>query len=96
MAMRRPVDLTSAVFDQQDEGTPVSTEEGEDVWFENLGRMETSLAEEICSGRDAAGQSRNAFLTSSAVREREDVAGWLAELVRHLESDDWLPIVTSV
>jgi hypothetical protein len=96
MAMRQPVDLTSAVFDQQDEGTPVSTEEGEDVRFENLGRMATSLAEEIYSGRDAAGQSRNAFSTSSAVREREDVAGWLEELVRHLGSDDRLPIVTPV
>jgi len=27
MAMRRPVDVTSAVVDQQDERTPVSTED---------------------------------------------------------------------
>jgi len=56
MAMRRPVDLTSAVFDQQDERTPASTEEREDVRFENLRRTATLLAEETYSGRDVAGQ----------------------------------------
>src|SRR6266851_4875824 len=38
-----PFDLASAVFDQQDERTPVSTEEREDLPFENLGRTATSL-----------------------------------------------------
>jgi len=42
-----PFDLTSAVFDQQDERTPVSTEEREDLPFENLGRTATSLAEHL-------------------------------------------------
>src|ERR1700730_16375799 len=42
-----PFDLVSAVFDQQDERTPVSTEEREDWPFENLGRTATSLAEHL-------------------------------------------------
>src|SRR6267143_3414498 len=42
-----PFDLTSAAFDQQDERTPVSTEEREDLPFENLGRTATSLAEHL-------------------------------------------------
>src|SRR5438477_3890155 len=42
-----PFDLTSAVFDQQDERTPVSTEEREDLPFENLGRTATALAEHL-------------------------------------------------
>ncbi len=40
-----PFDLTSTVFDQSDERTPVSMEEREDLPFENLGRTATSLAE---------------------------------------------------
>src|SRR3984893_2797827 len=40
-----PFDLTSAVFDEPDERTPVSMEEREDLPFENLGRTGTSLDE---------------------------------------------------
>src|SRR6185369_515882 len=40
-----PFDLTSAVFDEPDERTPVSMEEREDLPFENLGRSGTSLDE---------------------------------------------------
>jgi RNA polymerase sigma-54 factor len=42
-----PFDLTSTVFDQPDERTPVSMEEREDLPFENLGRTATSLAEHL-------------------------------------------------
>src|SRR5262245_20301176 len=42
-----PFDLTSAIFDQQDERTPVSTEEREELPFENLGSRETSLTEHL-------------------------------------------------
>ena len=42
-----PFDLTSAVFDQHDERTPVSTEEREELPFENLGSRETSLTEHL-------------------------------------------------
>jgi RNA polymerase sigma-54 factor len=42
-----PFDLTSAVFDEPDERTPVSMEEREDLPFENLGRTGTSLDEHL-------------------------------------------------
>ncbi|OGK78707.1 MAG: RNA polymerase sigma-54 factor [Candidatus Rokubacteria bacterium GWC2_70_16] len=42
-----PFDLTSAVFDQSDERTPVSTEERDELPFENLGRGDISLAEHL-------------------------------------------------
>ncbi len=42
-----PFDLTSAVFDEPDERTPVSMEEREDLPFENLGRIGTSLDEHL-------------------------------------------------
>ena len=42
-----PFDLTSAVFDEPDERTPVSMEEREDLPFENLGRSGTSLDEHL-------------------------------------------------
>ena len=42
-----PFDLTSAVFDQPDERTPVSTEEREELPFENLGRSDASLDEHL-------------------------------------------------
>jgi RNA polymerase sigma-54 factor len=42
-----PFDLTSAVFDEPEERTPVSTEEREDLPFENLGRTGTSLDEHL-------------------------------------------------
>ena len=42
-----PFDLTSAVFDEPDERTPVSMEEREELPFENLGRTDTSLAEHL-------------------------------------------------
>src|SRR5881409_2978373 len=40
-----PFDLSSAIFDEPDERTPVSMEEREDLPFENLGRSGTSLDE---------------------------------------------------
>ena len=42
-----PFDLTSAVFDEPDERTPVSMEEREELPFENLGRTGTSLDEHL-------------------------------------------------
>jgi RNA polymerase sigma-54 factor len=42
-----PFDLTQAVFDEPEERTPVSTEEREDLPFENLGRTGTSLDEHL-------------------------------------------------
>src|SRR6266571_2279871 len=42
-----PFDLTSAVFDEPEERTPVSMEEREDLPFENLGRTGTSLDEHL-------------------------------------------------
>ncbi len=42
-----PFDLTQAVFGEPDERTPVSTEEREDLPFENLGRTGTSLDEHL-------------------------------------------------
>jgi RNA polymerase sigma-54 factor len=42
-----PFDLTSAVFDEPEERTPVSTEEREDLPFENFGRTGTSLDEHL-------------------------------------------------
>src|SRR5215471_19340693 len=42
-----PFDLTSAVFDEPDERTPVSMEEREEMPFENLGRTGTSLDEHL-------------------------------------------------
>jgi RNA polymerase sigma-54 factor len=42
-----PFDLTSAVFDEPDERTPVSMEEREELPFENLGRAGTSLDEHL-------------------------------------------------
>ncbi len=42
-----PFDLTSAMWDQHDERTPVSTEEREEMPFENLGSRETSLTEHL-------------------------------------------------
>jgi RNA polymerase sigma-54 factor len=42
-----PFDLSSAMFDHHDERTPVSTEEREEMPFENLGSRETSLTEHL-------------------------------------------------
>jgi RNA polymerase sigma-54 factor len=42
-----PFDLTSAVFDEPEERTPVSTEERADLPFENFGRTGTSLDEHL-------------------------------------------------
>src|SRR5215831_17133788 len=42
-----PFDLTSAVFDEPDERTPLSMEEREEMPFENLGRTGTSLDEHL-------------------------------------------------
>jgi hypothetical protein len=43
-----PFDLSSVIFDQADERTPVSTETREDLPFENLGGNEvTSLADHL-------------------------------------------------
>src|SRR6202795_5358736 len=42
-----PFDLTQAIFDEPEERTPVSTEEREDLPFENLGRTGTSLHEHL-------------------------------------------------
>jgi RNA polymerase sigma-54 factor len=46
-AAELPFDLTAAIFDQPDERTPVSTEEREELPFENLGRSGLSLAEHL-------------------------------------------------
>jgi RNA polymerase sigma-54 factor len=42
-----PFDLTAAVFDWPEERTPVSTEEREEMPFENLGHSETSLSDHL-------------------------------------------------
>ena len=42
-----PFDLTSTVFDQYEERTPVSTEQREELPFENLGSHETSLTDHL-------------------------------------------------
>jgi RNA polymerase sigma-54 factor len=42
-----PFDLTAAVFDWPEERTPVSTEEREEMPFENLGHTETSLSDHL-------------------------------------------------
>jgi RNA polymerase sigma-54 factor len=42
-----PFDLTAAIFDHADERTPVSTEEREELPFENLGRTEVSLSDHL-------------------------------------------------
>ncbi len=42
-----PFDLSSAIFDQTDERTPVSMEERDELPFENLGRSDISLAEHL-------------------------------------------------
>src|SRR5262245_40235032 len=46
-ALDLPFDLNSAIFDHHDERTPVSTEEREEMPFENLGSRETSLTEHL-------------------------------------------------
>lgn len=42
-----PFDLTQAIFDQSDERTPVSTEERDELPFENLGRSEATLSDHL-------------------------------------------------
>jgi RNA polymerase sigma-54 factor len=42
-----PFDLTAAIFDEPDERTPVSTEEREEMPFENLGNSEASLSDHL-------------------------------------------------
>src|SRR5207247_1049075 len=74
-----PFDLTSAVFDQQDERTPVSTEEREDLPFENLGRTATSLAEHLEEQLRLATDDPRIVAIGEAIIGNLDEAGYLRQ-----------------
>ena len=84
-----PFDLTSAMWDQHDERTPVSTEEREEMPFENLGSRETSLAEHLTEQLRLATDDETVIGIGESIIGNLDDDGYLraevgeiAELVR--------------
>jgi RNA polymerase sigma-54 factor len=72
-----PFDLTSAVFDQHDERTPVSTEEREELPFENLGSRETSLTEHLTEQLRYASNDELTIAIGEAIIGNIDEDGYL-------------------
>jgi len=77
-----PFDLSSVIFDQADERTPVSTESREDLPFENLGGSETtSLADHLSEQLRLATDDPNTLAIGMAIIGNLDEDGYLrAEL----------------
>ena len=79
-----PFDLTSAVFDQHDERTPVSTEEREELPFENLGSRETSLTEHLTEQLRLATDDEMTIALGEAIIGNVDEDGYLRAEVSEL------------
>jgi len=79
-----PFDLTSAIFDQHDERTPVSTEEREDLPFENLGSRETSLTEHLTEQLRLATDDEAILGLGEAIIGNVDEDGYLRAEVAEL------------
>src|SRR5262245_58233669 len=77
-----PFDLSSVIFDQMDERTPVSTESREDLPFENLGGSEvTSLADHLSEQLRLATDDQDTLSVGMAIIGNLDEDGYLrAEL----------------
>src|SRR5262249_62065321 len=68
-----PFDLTSAVFDEPEERTPVSMEEREELPFENLGRTGISLDEHLNEQlRWATDDPRTGAIGAAVLRHPDD------------------------
>src|SRR5262245_10021030 len=82
-----PFDLSSVIFDQADERTPVSTESREDLPFENLGGSETtSLADHLSEQLRLATDDQDTLAIGMAIIGNLDEDGYLrAELTEIAE-----------
>src|SRR5262249_7492116 len=78
-----PFDLSSVIFDQMDERTPVSTESREDLPFENLGGSEvTSLADHLSEQLRLTTDDPDTLSIGMAIIGNLDEDGYLrAELI---------------
>src|SRR5262249_15020055 len=73
-----PFDLSSVIFDQMDERTPVSTESREDLPFENLGGSEvTSLADHLSEQLRLATDDPDTLSIGMAIIGNLDEDGYL-------------------
>jgi RNA polymerase sigma-54 factor len=72
-----PFDLTSAIFDQHDERTPVAMEEREEPPFENLGSRDTSLTEHLSEQLRMATDDETVLTLGEAIIGNLDDDGYL-------------------
>ncbi|HUG37021.1 MAG TPA: hypothetical protein VML54_08745, partial [Candidatus Limnocylindrales bacterium] len=72
-----PFDLTSAIFDQHDERTPVSTEERDELPFENLGSKDTSLPDHLSEQLRMATDDPGTLAIGEAIIGNLDDDGYL-------------------
>src|SRR5262244_1729408 len=79
-----PFDLTSAVFDEPDERTPVSMEEREEMPFENLGRTGTSLDEHLNEQLRLATDDPRTVAIGEAIIGNLDDDGYLRDEVEEI------------
>jgi RNA polymerase sigma-54 factor len=79
-----PFDLTAALFDHHEERTPVSTEEREDLPFENLGRTEVLLSDSLTEQLRLATDDPMVLRVGEAIIGNLDEDGYLRAEVAEL------------
>ncbi len=88
-----PFDLSSVIFDQADERTPVSTESREDLPFENLGGSEaTSLADHLSEQLRLATDDPDTLSIGMAIIGNLDEDGYLRAEVAEVAEGTGRPV----
>ena len=88
-----PFDLSSVIFDQADERTPVSTESREDLPFENLGGNEvTSLADHLSEQLRLATDDPDTLSIGMAIIGNLDENGYLRADVGEIAAGTGRPV----
>ena len=88
-----PFDLSSVIFDQADERTPVSTESREDLPFENLGGNEvTSLADHLSEQLRLATDDPDTLSIGMAIIGNLDENGYLRAEVAEVAAGTGRPV----
>jgi RNA polymerase sigma-54 factor len=88
-----PFDLSSVIFDQADERTPVSTESREDLPFENLGGSEaTSLADHLSEQLRLATDDPDTLSIGMAIIGNLDEDGYLRAEVAEIAEGTGRPV----
>jgi RNA polymerase sigma-54 factor len=88
-----PFDLSSVIFDQADERTPVSTESREDLPFENLGGSEvTSLADHLSEQLRLATDDPDTLSIGMAIIGNLDENGYLRADVAEVAAGTGRPV----